>query len=867
MARGWRLLERPTEFDSVRSTLTGGNGGGVVLVGAAGVGKSTLARAVTATLRSDVNWVGCTESSRSIPLGVFAHRIPTTGSRDPVALLAAAREAVLGGPETVIGVDDAHLLDELSSTLLHQIAVERAGQIVATVRSGEPVPDAVTALWKDNYLRRLDLMPFTKQQSIELVESVLGGTLEGLSADVMWEASGGNPLFLRHMVEGAIDAGTLTLVDAVWQLRGHATVPSGLAELLEERLDAVGDSAAGALKLLALCEPLDVDVLCELAGEDAVDAAEVGGLIRIDEDGPALTARLAHPLYGDVVRRRLGTVSARRLRGRIVQALRARQLDSAAARLRLAQLSIDSDQPVETNLLVAATKDAISLSNVPLGEHLARAAYERDGGLQAAELLSRALLWQGHPRQADAVLAQFSPETLDELQLVTWGIPRLSILFWSMGDVSRAHQLLALLRDRVRHPSLKLIVEATGAAIAVHENEIAEGIAAAAAVLSDPDAPRQAIDFAAFAAGLAMPVAGRGADFEPIAARCRHDQRATDGMIRVMVRYGDVLALTHIGELDLADQRAAEYAHFSSAGQFLGWAIAKISAGVVATYRGRFPDAISAFEQALAALAAETSLPWLLPARLLLARSYAALGSVDEAERVLADAKEHSGESVALHGPELLISRAWVAAAKAGERRGIELARAAADAARDSGQYAVEADALHLAARFGDQTVAARLAEIAGQVQGAVAGLQARHAAAVADGDAQELDVLSGEFEAAGLILSAADCSAQAAPLHERSEHRTKSYESSARALRLATQCGGAATPALRTTAQPLPLTSREREIAGLVATGLSNKQIAEQLMVSVRTVEGHIYRGCMKLNAADREELAKIIRRGLGST
>ena len=188
-------------------------------------------------------------------------------------------------------------------------------------------------------------------------------------------------------------------------------------------------------------------------------------------------------------------------------------------------------------------------------------------------------------------------------------------------------------------------MEATGSAIAVHENEIAEGIAAArGGVVGPTTLHEQAIDFAAFAAGLAMPVAGRGADFEPIAARCRSDQRATDGMIRVMVRYGDVLALTHIGELDLADQRAAEYAQFSSAGQFLGWAIAKITAGVVATHRGRFPDAISAFEQALAALAAETSLPWLLPARLLLARSYAALGSIDEAERVLADAKEHSGE-------------------------------------------------------------------------------------------------------------------------------------------------------------------------------------------------------------------------------
>jgi DNA-binding NarL/FixJ family response regulator len=865
MAARWQLLDRPAEFDAIRSTVTG-NGGGVVLVGSAGVGKTTLARAVTASLRTDVQWVGCTESSRSIPLGVFAHRIPPSGSRDPVALLAAARASILEHPGTVIGVDDAHLLDQLSSTLIHQIAIERAGHIVATVRSGEPVPDAVTALWKDNHLRRFELMPFSKEQSIALVEAVLDGTLEGLSADVMWDASGGNPLFLRHMVEGAVDAGTLTEVDGVWQLRGRAVVPSGLAALLEDRLDHVGDDVVNALKFLALCEPLDIDALSELAGEEAVDAAEVGGLIRIAQDGPSLNARFSHPLYGDVVRRRVGTASARRLRGRIVKVLRHQELDTAASRLRLAQLSIDSDQPVDTDLLIAATKDAIFLSNVPLGEHLARAAYERDGGLQAAELLSRALLWQGHPVEAEEVLARFAPEDLDELQVVLWGIPRLSILFWSMGEVERAHQVLDLLRQRVQHPSLKRVVEATGSAMAVHENKIDEGIAAAEAVLSDPHAPKQAVDFAAFAAGLAMPVAGRGGDFEPIAARCRSDQKATDGMIRVMVRYCDVLALTYAGELDVAEQRAADYEHFSSEGQFLGWAIAKITSGLVATHRGRFPDAISAIEQALAALAAEASLPWRLPARLLLARAYAAMGNIEQAERVLADAKEHSGAFVALHEPHRLIAKAWVAAAKTGERSGIDLAREAADLAHGSGQYAVEAEALHHAARFGDRSVARRLAALGDRVSGPVMALQARHAAAVADRDAQALDVISAEFEAAGLMLSAADSAAQAVPLHDHAGERTKSAASSARALRLAAQCGGAATPAIRSAGRPLPVSSREREVAGLVAAGLSNREIADQLTVSVRTVEGHIYRACIKLDVADRDELARIVRPDTGT-
>ena len=63
--------------------------------------------------------------------------------------------------------------------------------------------------------------------------------------------------------------------------------------------------------VLALCEPLDIDALCELAGEDAVDAAEVRGLIRIVHDGPQVNVRFSHPLFGDVMRRRVG----RRRRG------------------------------------------------------------------------------------------------------------------------------------------------------------------------------------------------------------------------------------------------------------------------------------------------------------------------------------------------------------------------------------------------------------------------------------------------------------------------------------------------------------------------------------------------------------------------
>jgi DNA-binding CsgD family transcriptional regulator len=59
---------------------------------------------------------------------------------------------------------------------------------------------------------------------------------------------------------------------------------------------------------------------------------------------------------------------------------------------------------------------------------------------------------------------------------------------------------------------------------------------------------------------------------------------------------------------------------------------------------------------------------------------------------------------------------------------------------------------------------------------------------------------------------------------------------------------------------QPLPITAREREIVMLAADGLSNREIAERLSVSVRTVEGHVYRIFAKLGIERREQLIHLV-------
>ncbi|MGF6882242.1 DNA-binding NarL/FixJ family response regulator [Nocardia sp. GAS34] len=861
MARNWPMIERGSELESLRAALTGSKFVGAVLTGDAGVGKTTLARQAAAAIGGNIRWVAGTESARSIPLGVFAHMVGVYTAHDPVTFMAAAREALLADGHTIIGVDDAHLLDQLSATLLLQLAIDKAAHIVCTVRSGVAVPDAVTSLWKDGHLLRIDLSPFSERQSVELVESMLGGQLEGFTANLMWESSGGNALFLRHLVEGALEAGTLRQVNGVWQLRGRAAVTSELAALLEDRVEQLPDDVLRVLELLTFCEPIDLDVLAELAGEEAVESAESRGVVRIVQNAHQLLVRYNHPLFGEVIRRRLGIASARRLRGRLYSSLRERPIKSASDRIRLAELALDSDKSADLELFEAAAEDAIGLANLPLGERFARAAVERQGGVESADLLARALLWQGHRIEAERTLASFDADQLNQVQLARWGSTRVANLLWAMGDADRAEAVLALVRGKVTHPKIQLILQGLASACAVNENRLQDAFVDAEHVMSADEAPPWAVWWAAFGGSLALALMGRGDAARVYAERGHQVESHIDGLNRFMSTHAEVLALTLTGDLTAARRCATAYFGYSAPGQYLAWGFAKILQGTVDVAQGRFPDGVENLEQALAALTAEGAAAWMFPARIRLAEAYSALGRAAEAAETIAEAAERGGRHSAVYEPQLELARAWQAAAEGTLTPAVRLAIGAADAAARANQHAIEAMALHTAARFGDHTVAGRLADLAARIDGPLVQIQARHAVAVASHDGPGLDTAATEFEAIGALLSAADAAAQAASAHERSGDRRRLLESAATANRLAAACGGAGTPALRQSAQPLPLTAREREIANLVAAGLSNRQIADRLTVSVRTVEGHLYRACIKLDVTDREALGELMR------
>ena len=52
-------------------------------------------------------------------------------------------------------------------------------------------------------------------------------------------------------------------------------------------------------------------------------------------------------------------------------------------------------------------------------------------------------------------------------------------------------------------------------------------------------------------------------------------------------------------------------------------------------------------------------------------------------------------------------------------------------------------------------------------------------------------------------------------------------------------------------------LTKREMEVLKLIASGLSNNEIAEQLVISDHTVKGHVSNIFSKLHLADRTQAA----------
>ena len=439
------LTGRDSELSAIRRALSGaGNYSGVVICGAAGVGKTRLAREVLARAQAAgerTNWITGTESARPLPLGAFTGSITETASESmpDVGRLINSFVAQQRQGRVLIGVDDAHLLDGLSAHVVHQLAQTRGPRLVVTVRTGEAEPDAVTALWKDGLLARLDLEPLSEAGTRSLIESMLEGAVDARSAQRFWKLTGGNALFLRQLVNDQVDAGRMRQVAGVWMWDDRVAVSQSITDMVGRQLGELPEGVALVVDTLSQCEPLAVDVLCKLAERTDLEAAEQMHLVTVERSGDDRMARLAHPLFGELRRASAGEMYLSRIRGKLAQGLSEKPDTDMQSTVRRAMLTLESDLPPDPDLFVDAARFAMTLLDLELADRFASAAVAAGAG-EAPGVQAMNLVLRGRGDDAEKFLKEITADGHEDTH--RWSTVRAANLIWKLGRPDDASAIL-----------------------------------------------------------------------------------------------------------------------------------------------------------------------------------------------------------------------------------------------------------------------------------------------------------------------------------------------------------------------------------------------------------------------------------------
>jgi len=857
------------------------DGTSVLVLGAPGSGRSHLARRVVdsvpelrvLSVRSATSAPGLIVSTVHDPAQGSA---PGTVRRVPSGTAGVDDLAGTGG-STVVLADDAHLLDAEHLQMLCELATDGRVVLVATADATAGAGTAhgaaaarLTTLWLDGRAGRVDLVGLSEAEGHELIRSVAGSRpLDLALRHHILVAAGGSPATIRELTLEALRDDRATTNRDLLRLHGPGLLPPRTVQRARHRLDLLSEHDRESLVLLARLSRLDPERAVHYVGD-----ATLRRLLRhgcVTPVGPGTTALRATPVDAEAL---LADGQAWSADGPSARALRSMvDLDTAGLVLDPFECLLLSDAWLEAAdgptgptptvapdqvsriATVAARKSTAMLQPYRALSHAMLALDTHPTGAAAIEA-SRALAALGSTRAAHEVLARVPPGTSgDERELVAlW---RAELDDW---EDARSDGEPARLREPDAAPArtVATVERLRGAVHALRAMRWRESLDLATGLVDDDRAGLVVRLRACGLAGMAAAFLGHGAQLESITETGRrlHDalaRQAGSASAQQVVDEGTAFfsgsAAAHLAcslgwvempaRLDALVRRAVaarDVAHTSTLSALAGYLALADGDDVTAEL-----ELGAAIDRAPRPTTHETH-AWLVTVR---ATALARLGRAVEAERLCAEL-EAPGATVSAWSAYLVESVRHLAApttslpAVAPSPLGVEAAAlqptiallAAAEAAASHDGRVSRQDLVDAATTARQQTDIGSLQAVADYV------------IAASTADAGSLADLTRTFEGLGMRHLADACEEQALRLLDPdSPHALSAWRDRAN----------------RAESEPAeePLTAREREVAVLAGRGLSNRDIAARLFLSVRTVESHLYLARRKLGAASRRDLA----------
>lgn len=860
------LVGRSGVVKDIVRCLRDGETSGALIVGNPGTGKTAVSRAVIRELRphTAVIRLAATAALSAVPFGALSPYLGDLPAQDLdsyAAVVKAVTDNIKSQPsKPLFVIDDAQCLDRGTTQLVAQAVATGTASILATCRPGLLIPEEFLALWDEGTVAKFDLEPLTRTEVHQLCEQVLRADVSPWASALFADASAGNPFMLLSLIEHARKTGALALRHGIWFLisfPGLADIP--VADLIGHELRSMSPEERTAAAIVALAGPLPLGQLLGFGGPKAVDALERAGIISVSR-GADRTVRPASPLIGEILRRWVPAGKSAGLRASFVSLPPGGPV-SPAAFLNRVRWALDCGAAVPPDELLRAactanaaldprsamrTAEAISdVAKLPearlqiayarylLGDHQQSGKFlqlaehmANDNARYLAALLSARLAGQTTTPAADHSEARAGPAWLDLAAIA------LAVGTAAGSSPPTASQSSASQEDR--ESGLSRLVVAAGDRQELKipaESLLAELLCAKGRVVDGLGLAREAWQ-GAQSASVALPLV-----YEDL-----------------LVRYS--LSLNWAGEWEALAAALDEYEADYPSRLLLSGGILHLMRGLARVRQGRMPEGIA--ELALGVEDLRIADPWeLLPfAHSVAAYAASVMGHAGDAE-------EHAAafRLSRYRGPGALplLADAYSTAAGGAPGGVAEVSRrlgGLAEEAKRQGLRGIETDIRRLAVRRGDPAAADGLARSSLAVEGREAGMLHDYALAVLHSDDSELVRISDRALRAGYVLLALEAAQQAELCLAESTDKRKLLAVQRKIQNRMTAAGMPARIDLVRPERDAELTARETEILDLVSAGATNAEIAQQLCVSQRTVEGHLYRVFAKLGVSRRVDL-----------